>query len=37
MTHDDQWTCGYCGSTYVVPSLARDCETRHENNEENES
>lgn len=26
----DRWTCGYCSRTYVVPSLARDCETRHE-------
>lgn len=27
---NDPWTCGYCGRRYVVPSLASDCEQRHE-------
>lgn len=26
----DEWRCGYCGAWYVVGSLARDCEQRHE-------
>jgi len=25
----DRYTCTECGSTYPVPSLARDCELRH--------
>lgn len=25
----DPWTCGVCQTRYVVPSLARACETRH--------
>jgi hypothetical protein len=25
----DLWKCAVCGSHYVVPSLARDCEARH--------
>lgn len=32
--HDAQWVCGYCEATYVVPSLARLCETKHEMDEE---
>lgn len=26
----DPYRCAVCGTPYVVPSLARDCETRHE-------
>lgn len=38
MTGDraDDWVCGYCGKFYVVPSLARDCERKHEQQEEEE-
>jgi len=25
-----EYTCAYCGKRYVVGSLARDCEKRHE-------
>ena len=24
------WTCKHCGHRYPVPSLARECEHRHE-------
>lgn len=24
------WRCSDCGTSYVVPTLARDCETRHQ-------
>ena len=27
---DAQWICADCGAIYVVPSLARDCEAKHE-------
>ena len=27
---DDAYRCGYCDERKVVPSLARDCEARHE-------
>lgn len=30
---DALWTCQTCGRRWVVPSLARDCETRHEREE----
>lgn len=33
MTRDDQWTCQTCGTVYVVGSLARHCETKHESEE----
>lgn len=26
----DLWVCALCKTRYVVPSLARDCERRHE-------
>lgn len=26
----DPWACEYCGHIYVVQSLARDCEARHD-------
>lgn len=26
----DPWRCAICHRTYVVPSMARDCEKRHE-------
>lgn len=26
----DPWRCAVCGRTYPVPSLARDCERKHE-------
>lgn len=29
-TMDNEWRCQYCGRWYVVGSLARDCEHRHE-------
>ncbi len=25
----DPWRCAICHRTYVVPSMARDCEKRH--------
>lgn len=28
-----EYECQYCGHRYVVPGLARDCETRHEKGE----
>lgn len=33
MSNDDRYRCGYCGETYVVPSLARHCERKHEDSE----
>lgn len=33
MTQDEyiaHWRCSECKTEYVVPILARDCETRHE-------
>lgn len=27
---DDPWRCQNCGRTYVVQSLARECEKKHE-------
>ena len=27
----DPWRCPVCRHLYPVPSLARDCETRHQN------
>lgn len=32
MVRPDLWLCGYCGKFYPVPSLARSCEARHEEN-----
>ena len=26
---DDPWRCRLCGIAYSVPSMARDCERRH--------
>lgn len=26
----DRWTCSICGQTYPVPTLARDCEAKHQ-------
>lgn len=34
--YDAQWVCAYCDTTYVVPSLARLCEDKHEALEEEE-
>lgn len=31
---DAQWVCAYCNRTYVVPSMARHCEAKHEEKEE---
>ena len=25
----ERWTCQECGTVYVVPTLARDCEKKH--------
>ena len=30
MTDRDPWACETCGRIWGVPSLARDCETRHQ-------
>lgn len=30
MSDDDRYVCGYCGSRFVVPVLARDHEAKHE-------
>lgn len=30
----DEWVCGYCGRFFVVPSLARDCERKHDEGKE---
>lgn len=27
---DARWKCAICGKWHVVPSLARDCEKKHE-------
>ena len=29
-TRSDPYVCGYSDKVYPVPSLARDCEARHE-------
>lgn len=34
--YDDQWVCGYCGKTWVVPSLARRCEAKHDEEEQDD-
>lgn len=34
--HDAQWICGYCRQTWVVPSLARQCESKHEEEEQDD-
>jgi hypothetical protein len=26
----DPWKCSWCGTHYVIPDLARQCERRHE-------
>ncbi len=28
--YDAHWICAVCGDVKVVPSLARDCEAKHE-------
>lgn len=30
MLTPDPWRCAYCDKHYVTPTLARDCESRHE-------
>ena len=30
MNDDNPWRCAYCGTGYVVRSLARMCEEKHE-------
>lgn len=30
----DPWTCAGCGETYAVPVMARDCEAKHERDQE---
>ncbi len=29
-TTPSPWMCAVCGARYVVPSLARSCETKHQ-------
>lgn len=34
MTDEDPWRCAVCGEWFVIPSLARDHEAKHEQGEE---
>lgn len=33
MTETDPWQCSVCGKPYVVPTLARNCERQHNEQE----
>jgi len=34
---EDPWRCRLCGIAYPVPSMARDCERRHETDDDQET
>jgi hypothetical protein len=34
LTRANQWDCRWCGTRYVIPLMARDCEEDHEAEEQ---
>ena len=34
MSTPDPWVCGYCEKRYPIPVMARDCEARHEEDDD---